>query len=806
MIPGLRKAVRNLAQALAALALWFDAGSAWAGADPFPLALSAAESTAGRQQVGTGEPFYVSALLNGEAQPRLVRMRETDGELSIAREGAVRLALAPPPCKDEFVRLNAIADIRWKFDPRTQQLAIEAARVATPANMIDFRKPHTITNARVTNVAALMIDYDMTAGVTPRGQYAAGLVGARIARGDIALSSWGRGSLGAADTSSARLDSALTVHFPASLRTLSVGDFISVSAPNARSVRLGGVQLASNFALRPDLITYPLPDFAGQLAVPGQVDLLVNDRRLATTELQAGQFSLRNIPVGFGRSQLGVVVRDPLGRESYASITTYVSQDLLAPGLVQWAAGAGTIRARYGQASFDYGAVAASGMIRLGINRSLTLGVSTEGRSGLVGFGGEGVTLIGSIAQLSLQARVSRRDDGIARRTGSALGFALQASGPSYSVRLAGRRVSSGYDDLASLGGDPPPPSFLAALLNFDLRHFASISIQAATEREARPLFGATGLETRRVASAALRRSFGQLNLYAEGSWRRASGHGGMTMLIGMSMGLGTRTNATASYSRLDGAGSQADVGLTHTAVEPGDVGYGLHAQRGAARLLRGGMSYVGSWGDVSTEAEAVNGEAASRLNLRGTLVATSGGLFATRQSDGGMVLVDTGGLPGIVVERENRAAAISGRRGKLLISGLVQRTPQRVGIDPVSLPLDAVAASRSEVIAVPGGSVARLDLGIHRYRPRRYLLLDPDGRTFALGTQVRAIPSQTAYLVGTDGTVEVNADLGDRALVALPGGPEPCRADLPPRVSNTRLPLACIWVSRPVQVATRSK
>jgi len=50
-------------------------------------------------------------------------------------------------------------------------------------------------------------------------------------------------------------------------------------------VRLGGAQIATDFSLRPDLVTFPVPIVAGSVAVPSNVDVLVNNVRVLSLEV-----------------------------------------------------------------------------------------------------------------------------------------------------------------------------------------------------------------------------------------------------------------------------------------------------------------------------------------------------------------------------------------------------------------------------------------------------------------------------------------------------------------------------------------
>ena len=75
---------------------------------------------------------------------------------------------------------------------------------------------------------------------------------------------------------------------------LLLGDIITGSKTTwGSSVRLGGFQVQRNYSTRPDLITYPLPQFIGQAALPSTVDLIINGQKTSSTEVQSGPFILK---------------------------------------------------------------------------------------------------------------------------------------------------------------------------------------------------------------------------------------------------------------------------------------------------------------------------------------------------------------------------------------------------------------------------------------------------------------------------------------------------------------------------------
>ncbi len=97
---------------------------------------------------------------------------------------------------------------------------------------------------------------------------------------------------GGASNGYLRYDTAWTDTDAGSATAWTAGDVITGALPWTTSVRLGGVQWARNFAARPDLVTYPMPEFAGQAAVPSAVDVFVNGFRAGRHTVQPGPFTL----------------------------------------------------------------------------------------------------------------------------------------------------------------------------------------------------------------------------------------------------------------------------------------------------------------------------------------------------------------------------------------------------------------------------------------------------------------------------------------------------------------------------------
>jgi len=93
-----------------------------------------------------------------------------------------------------------------------------------------------------------------------------------------------------------RMDTSWVNSDPQSVRTIRVGDFITTALTGTRAVRLGGIQLRSNFDLRPDMVTFPLPALRGTAVVPSAVDLYINNVRQFSGQASGGPFAIDTPP------------------------------------------------------------------------------------------------------------------------------------------------------------------------------------------------------------------------------------------------------------------------------------------------------------------------------------------------------------------------------------------------------------------------------------------------------------------------------------------------------------------------------
>lgn len=719
------------------------------------------DATANSADLNRNYILFAEIRVNGASRVRLVQLRESGGGLAIRESDAEVAGLIERRGGDTFASLDSLNLLKWNFDRNAGILSVEVARRSDGPNNIDMQSGRAFSSDS-NPLTAFIASYDVTASATRNGFAAAGLVDTRFVRGDF--SAWNSTRFAtnnpAGQAAIVRLDSGATLNMPDRMLSATLGDFISVGPASARAVRLGGLRFGTDFALRPDLVTYPLPDFTGAVAVPTGLDLVVNDRRFRAGDIEAGEFTVRNVPVPVGRGKLGVIVRDFLGRERVDAVNYYTSRALLAKGLSQYGINVGAVRRNYGRLSNDYGPWAATAHLRHGISNRLTVEPMFELAKGFASVGFSSTLSTGNFGMLNLDARASRLDASVGsvpiiRRRGSLFGASFESVGDLVSIQIEARKVSKDFDDIASVSGDRPPPSFISSSINFDLETLGNFRLTAVRQKQQRRAVAPGEFRLSDVLTASYRKSFRGINLFVDATHQRAD-RASTSLLFGISMQFGNHTNAQANVSR-QGGNLQANAGLYRLDAVPGEVGYAVTA--GAGNIEQGSalVAYRGEWGRVEAQAEVVEGKAAARVSAGGSLLFADGHLFASRRLDNGFALVRTGKVGGVGIEQENRPMGRTGRSGYKLLTDFPAYVPQKIAIDPKSLPDMAVARKLSAMIVIPARSGTVVDLDVEHFQPALFRLVHVDGRQVSPGTVVQAFPSKSEYIVGFDGMIEIN-------------------------------------------------
>lgn len=761
----LRIANKRLSGLIGAVAV-FSSEAALAHDDSDPFALPAIDPAA-TVKLAKDEDAFAQIIINGLEKPEIVQLRYDADRLLIACADAEAVGIKLPKCTDDFIALDEIPFLTFRFDPLQGKLDIALKRQGDGPNAIDFARAEPFLNEGLP-LTALLLDYDVNVQASGAGTSVAALLNPRLTRGGLSLeSAWQLNSRpGDGIDNAVRLDTSLTLYDRESGIRGVLGDYVSWSPVSSRAVRLAGIQITSDYAQRPDLITQPLPAFGGSVAVPSTVDVVIGDRRIDAGQIEPGDFSVRNVPIPVGRNSIGVVVTDALGRETIQTVTLYGARSLLAPGLSQSAFNAGFARANYGRQSNDYGIFGVTATHRHGLSNRLTGELSFEAAKGFFNGGASSSFLIGNLGVVTLDARISRFDQGGSVMTGSLLSAAFESVGYPLSITLEATQASDNYRDLAAVAGDPRPGSRYLVSTNLDLGKIGILQFTAARQYRPIPMLTlATGEQERSTRISASYRTTlpGGVNLYVDIA-HDFDRDNSTSLLFGLSIQFGSRSNAHFAAVRQNGR-EDYTVGASRPAVLPGDWGYRVEAGTGFIDRVSGAVSHRSDWGFTELQAERVGNGSAVRGTAQGALVVTGNGAYATNRMSGGFALVQTPGVADVTITRENRIVGKTDKNGFLLVPDLPAYVPTRIALDPSSVPATGVVRKdkATMVSSERSGSIIRLD--IETTIPATLRLFGNNGDLIAPGTTIRALPSNNIYIAGFDGLVEINAVHRDVAL-----------------------------------------
>lgn len=546
-----------------------------------------------------------------------------------------------------------------------------------------------------------------------------------------------------------RLDSSYVVSRRDELLRLRIGDFIGLGPRWSRAVRMGGVQIGTDFSLRPDLITFPVAPLIGQATVPSTVDLLVNGVRQLSRPVPAGPFEIHQLPLVTGRGEISMVVRDALGREQVQTLNYYAADSLLAPGLTAYSLSLGRLRRNYGIESNDYADLAASASLRHGWNKQLTVGGYVEAAQGMALVGGDAVVGLGTLGLLGLMAASNRGK-------GALLGASYEYMGSALSLGLSHQRQTGEAEDFAQRLGDPLPRRQTRAFVGYMLPRGGHVGVVYNAQRHTAlpPVTGEqarTAYNTRLLSATYSAQLTPSTALFVTGFKDLAHPHV-KGLSIGLSIALDARRAVSTAVTRDNGRTSHL-IGMQQPAGMPGDLGWRISAEDGSNSRYSGELDYRAQWATLRLGAERLRRDTRVRAQLEGALALFGGSLFASDRIDDAFALVDTAGYTNVSVFKENRPAGRTGADGRLLVTGLRAYEANALSINALDIPFHlGLAQDRHTVFpADRSGVLVRFDI-VNR-RAAEIILRLPDGQPVPLGATVLR-PGDSPQPVGHDGRI----------------------------------------------------
>ncbi|WDG77199.1 fimbrial biogenesis outer membrane usher protein [Pseudomonas chlororaphis] len=695
--------------------------------------------------------LFLELVVNQMNTGRVIAVEQRAGRLFVPAQALRETGMKLPEGLDAQVALDSLQGLHSDYDSQGQRLLLDVPPDWLPEQLIGSRQAYPRTPA-LSSFGALL-NYDLYLNNTDdAGTYLAAWNEVRLFDSWGTLSNTGQyrrtfSDLGEGTLNNGyrRYDTTWRYSDDERLLTYEAGDLVSGALPWSNAVRLGGVQLSRDFAVRPDLVTYPLPQFAGEAAVPSSVDLFINGYKSSSADLQPGPYTLTNIPFINGAGEAVVVTTDALGRQVSTTVPFYVTSSLLQKGLSDFSVAAGTLRRDYALKDFSYGPGVTSGSLRYGLSDNLTLEGHAEAAESLTlgGFGGN--LRLGNFGVLNSAISQSRFDG----QGGQQVSLGYQYSSQRYSLSYQRMQRRDGYADLTVV--DSPYASLSQRseqlTLSLNLERYGSLGVGYFDVR-------ATDDSRTRL-----------LNLtWSKPLWRSSSFYLSANREIGDSnwavqaqlvIPFDLHGSLSLSSERSKDGQSRQRVNYSRAVPSEGGVGFNLgYAQGDTPDYRQADLT----WRLQSVQLQAGvygSSEAETRwADASGSLVWMDHQVFAANRIDDAFVVVSTDGYRDIPVRYENQLVGSTDKNGHLLVPWSSAYYRGKYEIDPLNLPANVQSPLVEQRVAVRRGSGYLVEFPLTRIVAASLVLVDARHRELPLGSLVTHEQSGAQAVVGWDGLV----------------------------------------------------
>jgi outer membrane usher protein len=526
---------------------------------------------------------------------------------------------------------------------------------------------------------------------------------------------------------------------PDTMRSLRIGDVVTAPGENGRAIRLGGIQLATNFATRPTLITYPLPDFYGQTAVPSAIDIYVNGRLSRQQQVQPGSFVLEDVPVINGAGQMQVVATDALGRQQMFTEDFYLSTDMLAQGLSDYSLTIGALREDYGQEDFRYGDAAASATWRHGLRDDLTIEGHGEFSEDVSMIGGAlrhamrwGATVSGGLAISTSKADTGVRWQAGFHRQSAMTNLNLGASGSTQSFAVVGNLYST-------------PKVGLLASVGRNLYSAGTIRASGVHQE----LYDLPRRTIWSVDYATVFRNGLSMSTYVS---YLDSSEDDISAGVRFFFNFGEHHSVSGTVSS-DRFGKGATATVQRNMPMYSGYGYHLTASRTDLSFLDAGAIAQNDFGAYYVNVRHEESAGTTwQAGARGSVAVMDGMARFARQLDEAFAVVNVGNIEGVRVYSENVEVGRTNSKGQILVPRLRPYLKNQLSIELEDLPLNARIGD-TQIDTAPfsrSGVIINFDV-----RVTTNLLLravTPDGQPVPEGAIASVFHTGDRYPVGRDG------------------------------------------------------
>ncbi|WFP75213.1 fimbria/pilus outer membrane usher protein [Mesorhizobium sp. WSM4906] len=694
---------------------------------------------------------------------------------------------------DGLIRLDRLPGVSFRIDEATQRLYVTTTNEGRAARIVDIGADKKGDRVQPQSGYGAVLNYSLFASSNQlfqrdvdlfqvvSGGFDARLFGPFGTLSQNFIAGYSDGEFGGVT----RLNTTWSYSDPERLITYRVGDFISGGLSWTRPVYLGGIQAERNFALRPDLVTLPLPSFGGTAAVPSTLEVYTQNVRTYTGNIPAGPYQVTNLPVFAGAGEAQVVLRDSLGRETTTRLPFYTSSDMLGQGLLDFSAEIGFPRRNFGIESDDYdGQAFGVATARYGLMNWLTLEGHAEGGKDLINAGVGAAFPLGPYGAASIAVAGSSHDG----RTGSLVNASLEMGYDGWSIHGQIQRAFGDYEDIASVTAEPSfsnagdIPIFSAGVpraidqmtlsiptpvdfssLNFSYTHLES----------------AEGQKSQIVGLSYSQQIFKRSSLYAT-AFTDLEDRSSFGVFAGVSVPFGDDITASTGVEQgPDSLNVVADIAKSER-LEDGSIGWRVRTSEGDTPNRSAAASFRSPFARFEAGVQQYGKDVRATAQMDGAIAMAGSGVFATNRIDDAFAVVEVG-APDVDVQFQNRPVGKTDRQGRILVPGLNSYEPNTVSIDPKNLPADADVPATKEVVMPADRSGVVVKFGVAQVPSAALVtLVGSSGAPLEAGLKGRVEGSSEEFVIGYDGQAYIRGLSAQNAVVIDLLDGTSCRANFP--------------------------
>jgi outer membrane usher protein len=732
------------------------------------------------------EHLVVAVSVNGKTiSPFADVLRTLDGRFLITPEVLHDARLVAPPVitvtqdEQQFYALESLPGTRCRFDEDQQTLLVQAPASNFEATTIDgnsrryapptppsmgFFLNHDISLVRTASAQQSSGEFEMGL-FNPLGVLTNEMV-------STSLLSGGRMQ---------RLDTRFTREMPGHRRMLTIGDTLSAPDTWAQSVHYAGVQFASDFALQPSYLPFALPAMRGQATDPSTVDIYMNNVLSMRQTVDAGPFTIQNIPTITPQGNMQMVVTDMTGHQQIITRSYISASDLLRQGVSSYTYEGGIMRWGEGTLLDSYRALFAEGTQRYGLRDNLTLDFRGEALASSQAFGAGAELGLKQVGILAGNVAVSHSTAGLGMLAYALIQHQTRTWGISGSAQMA----TLSFRQLGLLPGQMAQRLQAQAQTSRSFGRKVNVGIGYLL-RECQGIVNCAS-QTRHLSAATM--SLG-LSPWKWGTLAASATYSpavqkGTSFGLTLSIPLQHRRSMMATAD-LSGAG-KSGLAEFQQSMPLGD-GYGYRARFNTANTdIAGEVDDGNRYGTYSLAAERFGNTTEWSGEERSSLVLIGRQVMPTRWLDNSFAIVDVPGQSGIRVYANNQYITKTDGQGMAIVP-LVPFDGNVVRLDDKDVPVQYAMdlAERKIVPFSRTGVLVRFTA--EETKGATLILHAADGSPLPLGSRVTVPGSTEEYEVAYDGEVFIQ-DLATPVHVHARGEKFECDVAVPKAPEGVALP-----------------